>query len=246
MFFLGTMFLGCEDVQNEEIMQARQILELQKSNLDSMKAQYELQNQQMTTNLPGQIADYHLRIQNSRDVLQMLKNSEQDINQSALSTSRLQNNAAQLARDQVEPQISQLERDLTQTKQQIYYWTNSGFTLTSYQQDLVNKLQTTLAIQQQQLDFLKTERINISSELLNQSQQLNRLNQEQIADLANEQSAIQREIFTLRSEILRLQTTYRQTKSSLIPLGQQLDQAQKLYDQQVEKLRSLEQNSPNP
>lgn len=227
-------------VQQLQLDEARQNLEQQRQNVDALKAQVAQQSQQYEVGYPAQIAAYNTQIQNFTDVLQTLKAAEDDVNQATAAALRAQNSAAQVARDQIEPQITQLENDIVQTKQQMYVWTNTSFVLTPEQRQLLTNLQNTLEFQQQQLDVLKAERVNISAQILNQNLLIDSASQQRKSEIANEQAILQNEIFTLRAEIDRLQTFYAQTRMSLVPLNQQLEQAQKLYDDQQKRLRELE------
>lgn len=248
LLLLLSLMFSCEDVvrdpaattQQLQLDEARQNLELQKQNLDAVKAQLAQQSQIYEVVYPSQIAAYNTQILNFTDVLQTLKAAEDDVNQATAAALRAQNSAAQVARDQIEPQISQLENDILQTKQQMYVWTNNTFTLTPEQRQLLTTLQNSLEYQQQQLDILKAGRVNISAQILSQNLLIDSASQQRKIEIANEQAILQNEIFTLRGEIDRLQTFYAQTRMSLVPLNQQLEQAQKLYDDQQKRVRELE------
>lgn len=228
---------SAEQLQLEE---ARQNLEQQRQNVEALKAQHSRQSQQYEVGYPAQIAAYNTQIQNFTDVLQTLKAAEDDVNQATAAALRAQSSAAQLARDQIEPEISRLENDIIQIKQQMYVWTNTSFALTPEQRQLLGNLQNSLEYQQQQLDILKAERVNISAQILSQNRLIDSASQQQRSEIANEQAILQNEIFTLRAEIDRLQSFYAQTRMSLVPLNQQLEQAQKLYDDQLKRVRELE------
>ncbi len=248
LLLLLSLMFSCEDVvrdpaattQQLQLDEARQNLDSHKRNLDAVKAQLAQQSQQYELVYPAQIAAYNTQIQNFTDVLQTLKEAESNVNQATAAALRTQSSAAQAARDQIEPQITQLESDIFQTKQQIYVWTNNTFTLTPEQRQLLTNLQNTLGYQQQQLDILKAERVNISAQILSQNLLIDSSAQQQKTDIANEQAILQNEIFTLRGEIDRLRNFYSQTRMSLVPLNQQLEQAQKLYDDQQRRVRELD------
>ena len=174
LLLLLSLMFSCEEgmrdpaatTQQIQLDDARQNLDAQRQNLDAVKAQLAQQSQQYEVVYPAQLAAYNTQIQNFTDVLQTLKSAEDDVNQATAAALRTQSSAAQVARDRVEPQISQLESDILQTKQQIYVWTNNTFTLTPEQRQLLTNLQNSLEYQQQQLDILKAERVNISAQIL--------------------------------------------------------------------------------
>lgn len=228
--------------QQLQLEQEKQNLEYQKQNLDALKSRHAQQTQQVGSSYPTQIYTNNIQIQNFTDILQNLKSAENDVNQAAAAVLREQNSAAQLARDQIEPAITKLEQNILQTQEQIYVWTNNVFPLMTQQQSLLQGLQNQLAFQQQQLDLLNAQRLNISAEVLQQTRFINSATQQQKSEIVDSQIAVQDEIFSLRTEVNRLQTAYSQTRMSLVPLSQQIAQAQKVYDDQEKKVRALEEN----
>lgn len=229
--------------QQQQLEQEKQNLEQQKSNLEALKNQQFQQSQQIGVLYPSQITGYNIQIQNLTDVLQNLKTAERDITQTASAILQEQNSAAQLARDQIDPGIASLEQNILQTQEQIYVWTNNIFPLTPGQQLLLENLQTSLASQKQQLAVLRAQKLNISAEVLRQTRLINSASQQQKSELIESQTAIQDEIFSLRAEIERLHSAYAQVRMSYLPLNQQISQAQKNYDEQVKKVKALEETS---
>lgn len=247
LFFLILISCAEENPAERQVQleQEQQTLDFQRQNLEALKNQQTQQSQQTGT-LPLQISSYNNRIQNFLEILQSLKAAEDDVNRTAAAEMSLQNSFSQLARDQLEPRIRQLENDIIQTKQQIGVWTNQTFNLNADQRQLLANLQNTLSFQQQQLDLLNAERVNLSSQILSNSMLLNSASLEQKRQIAEEQNSIQNEIFTLRGEIERLQNVYAQTRMSLVPLAQQIAQAQAAYDEQQKKVRALEESIRPP
>lgn len=247
LYFCFLILLSCENPQLSNQLEAeKQSLVYQRENLEDLKTQLAQQTEQIRSVIPGQIASYNLQIQNFKEYLLILKEAENDLSLAANHLLHEQATRTQLTRDQIEPEISQLERGIFLTQQQIAVWTNNTFTLTSDQRVLLQNLKNELISQQQQLDLLKGERVRASSEVLNQTRLIASLSQQQKEDLVVNQSVIQNEIFSLRSEIESLNKAYTQTRMSLLPLSQRVEQAQKIYDTQALKIKALEESIQKP
>lgn len=249
LIFIGLNTIFCENDPQiiTELVASQQQLEYEKQNLiplkqnlDTLKSQQAQQYQQVGFLYPSQITSYNIQIQNLTDILQNLKNSQTDIDQRTAVILKELAARAQLQRLQIEPGIASLERDILQTQEQMYIWTNTTFTLNSDQRLLLESLQNTLKSQKQQLAILQEQRLNIAAEELRQTSLINSAAQQQKAELAESQEAIQDEIFSIRAEIEGLQSAYAQAKMSYRPLTQQISQAQQGYDEQLKKIKMLE------
>lgn len=227
----------------QQFEEENQKLAQQKSALDILKNQLTLQTQQMNLFYPAQITANTVQIQNLSDILDNLRLAEKDIADVTAALFREQNHAVQLARDQVDPAIASLQQNIQQTQGQIYVWTNNIFPLTTEQSSLLRGLQELLTVQKQQLESLVKQKSEISAQALNQTQLVNSLSQQQKTELIENQSALQDQIFYLRDEIERLQTAQAQHRMGLATLNQQINQAQKNYADQVEKVKSLEKSA---
>jgi hypothetical protein len=148
-----------------------------------------------------------------------------------------------LARDQIDQTISDLETAIQQTKNAIGLGVDPTYALTSAEQDRMANLQNQLLQQISQLNLLKDQRLNISAGTLIQTRTISNLSQAQKADLISTQNTLQDQISNLRAENSRLQLEFNQTRMSLMPLSQQIDQAERAYQDQVLKVQNLEQSS---
>lgn len=217
-----------------------QKLDQQKKYLDDLKSQLTQQTQQLTQAIPSQITNRELQIQNLNDVLDNLRLTEQDLAEAQTAFFREQSLGLQLARDQLDPSISNLEQQLQQIQQQITSWTNSLYALSFEQNAFVQNLKDLWNSQKQQLDQLNEQKLNISATALSETQWINQLSQQQRIELATIQTSVQDQISVLREEIEQLKSHETQYRASLLNLNQLIAEAEKNYTETLQKIKSLE------
>lgn len=220
-----------------------QKLELQKKTLDALKQRYQLQLQQITSDFPNQINTNSAQIQNLLESLQNQRLAESDVIQSASAILREQSSAERFSRDQVDLQIQNLEQDLARSAEQLRLGLNSTYAYTSEEQDRYTKLQNLFAQQTEQLNLLREQRVNISAAAYLQTKNVTNASLSQKAGLVQTQSELQDQINNLREENIRLQTEYTQSRMSLMPLTQQIQQAEQAYQENENKVKSLQQST---
>jgi hypothetical protein len=228
---------------NAKLELERQKLELQKQNLEALRVHQNAQLQQTTTVYPTQITSNNLQIENLIDSQRNQRMAESDVNTAAAAALIEQTSQDRLARDQIDQTISDLETAIQQTKNAIGLGVDPTYALTSAEQDRMANLQNQLLQQISQLNLLKDQRLNISAGTLIQTRTISNLSQAQKADLISTQNTLQDQISNLRAENSRLQLEFNQTRMSLMPLSQQIDQAERAYQDQVLKVQNLEQSS---
>lgn len=233
--------LAPEQVQQQLIEQENQKLEQIKALLSSLKNQYQTQSQLIDISYPLQISSNRTQIQNLTDILNSLQLSEKDIDSATNAVFREQNLVLQNRREQIEPAINNLQQSITQTQEQIYVWTNSGFSLTEPQRTLLKSLEDLLASQRQQLESLNKQKSDLSENALSQTRLINQLAQQQKSQIIESQTSTQEQIFFLRDEIERLNESQIQQRSVLTTLNQHINQTQKDYDNQFKKIKELQQ-----
>jgi predicted nucleic acid-binding Zn-ribbon protein len=104
----------------------------------------------------------------------------------------------------------------------------------------IERLQDQLARQKSEWNTLRFQRVDISAQLLNNSQTIQALAERAKEELQSTAVDTQEEIFSLRSEIDRLQGVQSQFQSQLRALGLQIYSVQKSFEDQLAKVRSLE------
>lgn len=250
IFFSWTLVFCNENIANQneilalqqQLDQEKQNLEQRKQALDSLTSQQQRQAAEVGISYPSQINADVIQIQNLTDALQNLRAAQSSVNESATAALRQQSIAGGLARDQIDPAIALLQQNIIQTQGQIYVWTNNVFPLKPEQRTLLDSLQNRLALQNQQLEILNQQKLNINSQLLQQTRFIASTSEQRRNELADNQAALQDEIFSMRAELDRLRSAQAQARMSIMPLTQQLSQARKSYQEQLEKVKALEES----
>lgn len=219
----------------------RQKLELQRQTLESLKARRDQQLQQMTFLYPNQIGSNTIQIQNLTQSLQSQRVAESDIQASTTAAFREQSSAERYAIERINLDIEKLEASIRQDTASLV--SNPTQVGTIDEQTRLANLQILLAQQNEQLALLKEQRVNILANTYQQTKAINNISQGQKSDLISNQNSILNEISSLRDENLRLQNDVIQTRTSLIPLNQQINQAEQAYQESLRKVKTLEQST---
>jgi chromosome segregation ATPase len=231
-----------QEVANLEsqITQESQKLEAQKQILEQLR--------QRTQSVAGrgsyrsQINSRDLEIQNLIESLGSYRQAEEDLNRSATRALRDQDSGARVARDQLEANIQFLEQEILNTQNELHYWQNylAGPEMTN-QRSEIEKLQNQLTQQKNELNRLRSQQVDISVQVLSNSQAVEILAERAKAELRSSAAETQAQIFSLRSEVDRLQEVQSQRQSQLWTLSSQLTKLEKDYEEQSRKLRFLQE-----
>lgn len=196
------------------------------------------------------IINPYLMNQKSYDLEDLQDQIEQNkANQNVLHQITQENLIAQeqqntLMRDELDLAISELVASVQNIQLQFdYSITSPEITTGIAKEQHFKDLRNTLALQVEQLNALRTQRASLSQSLSVQNQALASQIQQQRNDLQQEQMFLQEQIFFLRKEIRDLQVDQRQTNMSLIPLEQQIQQAEEDYQALTKQLNSLSPTS---
>ncbi|MGZ3748248.1 MAG: hypothetical protein ACXWRE_12815 [Pseudobdellovibrionaceae bacterium] len=224
----------------DQLAAESQKLSQQKNRLEELK-----QSRQRAlgmTSYTSQINDRDLEIQNLKESLGSYRQAEEDLNQSARRILDYQDNEARYARDQIDKNIQDLEQQIRDTQNELNFWQNypAGLDFTN-QKSEIERLQNQLAQQNNDLNALKVQRVDISAQVLNNSQVV--MNQAERAKVELRASAmdIQEQIFSLRGEIESLQRIQNQSQNQVRALDAQLMSAEKEYEEQSRRVHSLEE-----
>lgn len=218
----------------------KQNLELKKKYLEDLKNQIVDQTQRLTKDIPVQISKSKRQIQELTDILQNLRLAEQDLLEAQTTIFRERTLATQIAREQIEQNITMLLSNLQQTELQLNLWIQFILPLSFEQNLFYQKMNESYLIQKQQLEELYKQKINITENELQQTRIINQISYLQKIEFADSQIIVQEEIFFLREVIEKLQLNENSYRSSLVNLNQLISQAQKQYETQAEKVKTLE------
>lgn len=234
-------------LQNEiENLQAE--LNKKSQALDSQKRSLEqLQQQQRSyggvPEMSSQIQSRDLAIQSLVEDMGHYRQAEDDINNSASAALQNQDSQARLARDEVDTNIANLQRDIRDTENDLNYWRNNPAG-----QDVINqpanveRLQNQLAEQRNRLTELRSQRVDISASVLSNSQTIRSMADQAKAELRDSAHGTQDQIFSLRSEIDRLQGAQSQYHSQLQGINQQISRTEKDIEDQSAEVRRLQES----
>ncbi|HEY8272709.1 MAG TPA: hypothetical protein VIG33_17575 [Pseudobdellovibrionaceae bacterium] len=223
-----------------QLAEESQKLEEQSKMLEQLRQSR--QNAPVAASYRSSISSRDLEIQYLTETLGTYRQAEQDMNRSAALALRNQDHGAQVARDQLERDIQNLELGILNTQNELNYWLNysSGVDFIR-QRSEIERLQNQLAQQQNELTPLRAQRVDISAQVLNNSQSIEALTERAKEEIRNSAAETQGQILSLRSEINRLQEMQSQNQSQLSALDSQLRKTEKDYEERSNKVRSLEE-----
>lgn len=228
-----------------QLTQARSDLEQLEQSLADLRGRQSLRNRQLDLDYPYQINVNTQQIQSLNEARQNLRAAEGTVHQQSQLLMQEQILAARLARENLDPAIADLERALTEAGNEIQLL--QGIGLRSRDQEArLQQLLTERVSWEQQLNGLRAQKIAAANQALEQLRNISGYYQQQRADLAGEQIAVEDEIALRRQQILDLQLARQQMRMSLIPLSQQISQTEQAYTAQLGRVRALEQRLPAP
>ncbi|OFZ29518.1 MAG: hypothetical protein A2622_07260 [Bdellovibrionales bacterium RIFCSPHIGHO2_01_FULL_40_29] len=221
----------------------KETLSEKKQRLDILRAQREKDIDTITVEYPDLISRSSVEIANLNDLLEAQRNEESRLDQLANSILSQQQNLARLGQDQIEPIIRNLENQVQQIQEQINFWHSATYITPIEKQTRLQALEENFITLSTQLASLQNQSIAISSSVIEQSQAIASLVQQEKNQLATNQVEIQDYIYSLRNEIARLQNEYRQSRGRLSGLDAQVKQAENEYQQQLNRIQEIENNS---
>lgn len=232
--------------QQEHLQNLQRQLSLEQQKLQA-QGQTLVQMRQSQQSLEGsvsyspQIYSRDLEIENVMDEMAEYRRAEEELNRVAEVTLNNQDNAARLAREQVDTQIQDLEQDIRRNQNELSYWQLNPLSDQVLQQPpQVVLLQSRLAEQQQQLQDLRLERLNISATVMGNTENVHNLIEMARNELRMSTAQAQGQIFALRSEMAQMQNTQFRAQSRLRDLRTQISQAEKIFETQNQQVKALE------
>jgi chromosome segregation ATPase len=185
-------------------------------------------------------------IQNLLDVLSNYRDSEDDVNRAAYEALQNQDSVARATREQLDLQIQQLEQNIRNTQSDLAYQQNfmGGVDVTQLQMQ-TDQLNGQLADQLTQLNILKEQRLSLSNTIVNNTSNIRSLAEQARNELRMSAANTQEQIFSLRSEIYRLQGAQYQSQAAQSTLKYQISRAQKDLEAQNTEVQSLQQQILN-
>ncbi len=224
----------------EQLEQQRQRLETQRQNLQNLQSQRQEQNQTPIAGYSTQINSNNASIRDFIEELNSYDRSEAEINRRADDALKQQSSEAQVARDQIDAAIRIQESVMRQTQEEWTYWQYNQ--MLSQRQAREQELLTLMETQRQDLENLRAQRLELSSQILLNSQAVQAQKDQALSDLSQNRQSLQDEISLLRDEVYRLQEDQYRTRTSQVSLGSQIQQAQRTLQQQQNQVDTLEKS----
>lgn len=215
-----------DPTEQTQLDQERLALTEIQQNLADLLAQQKQQVEQIRFSYPLQIEQAKSEIQNLTEILNQYRVSESDINQSANQLLGQQSTNARYAAELIDSEIQFRTEEMNRLQQ---------LTPSSSNQDQIGILK-------QQVAELRAQRVDLSASIIAQFQSINNQAQLQKAEVRESQADVQNQIFSMRQEILQLQTQRNQMQQSSATIAEQIQQQQQALTQQQAKIKSLEES----
>lgn len=223
---------------SNQVFEENRKLETQRQYLEDLRNRTNPASTEM--NYRNQISTANREIQFLTDTLRSDQYSETDVQREVERIQAEQNSAVRFYQEQMDQNIKDQEALVRRTQEDLQYWDMNLNNLTLREQN-VQVLQQLLAEQTQQLQNMKVQRLEIAARALENTQNV----QAQARQLANDNSQaradIQDEISSLREEIQRLESNYRQTRFTQMSAQSQVQQAERNLQGQQEVIRSIQE-----
>lgn len=217
-------------------------LDSQTQTLQTLKQRQENLGPDQSHVYTSQINQRDNEIQNLLDSMSNYRDAEDQINREASEAMSNQDSAARLAREQIDTNIRLAEQQLKNLESELNYVQNFPGQDYTQQQAKITQLRDEIAAQNNQLTLLRNQRVDISASVFGNSTQIKSLADKARQELRDSVEQTQDRIFTLRSEIDRLQGAQLQSQQNAENLQTQISRAEKAVQDQTLKVQTLEQD----
>ncbi|WP_413287738.1 hypothetical protein [Bdellovibrio sp. HCB337] len=216
-------------------------LQSQAQSLQTLKQRQGTTGERTSRAYASQINQRDLEIQNLLDTISNYRDAEEQINQQASAALVNQDNAARLAREQVDTSIRLVEQEIQSLENELNYLTNFPGLDYTQSQAKAEQLRTQIANQKNQLTALRSQRVDISASVFGNSNQVKSLADQARQELQSSVQATQERIFDLRTEIDQLQGAQLQSQEQAENLEAQISRAEKTVQEKSQQVQQLEQ-----
>ncbi len=224
----------------EQLLDEREKFNNLEIRLQSLKARYAQEVQQVSLTYPSKALDNSNQIQQLMSLLQEQQLAKGDISELVQNSFREQGQEAQAARDQIEQEIQTVQNQFSQVLQQIDYQMflpppGNPDQIAEYQNLFEQRSQML-----QQLAILRQQKAEISINALSRTQAVNQQSQNVKTDLLENQTAIRDQITLLQNENVWLQQARNQIRMSSRSLVDQIGETQSNLNEQQERVQIME------
>ncbi len=208
--------------------------------LETLKQEQEQRQQQVGYSYPQQISNYSLEIEGLRVLLEENRFAKQDLEQETDRALRLQAQAAQATRDQLNFEIRNLVQELHRTREAIVYRRTFPASTPEEQAELDN-LYVQLDNLSQQLSDLNQQKSGISSQILAGTQHIQQQRRLYSSEIALQNEQIQVAIQQIQIEMARLRGEMRNIRITSSSLSTQIKQHERNREAQQKRISELHQ-----
>lgn len=171
--------------------------------------------------------------------LEEMRTSREAIRRQEDDAIRIQENRTELAMSQIDANIKPLEETVAQTRHQLELWNRDHAGINQEGPHNVD-LENALNQQQQQLEDLREQRLQLTTGHHAQADSIYNLSQQARDDLRSEEQNVRGQIFSLQSEIRRIQRAQTQERMSRQSQSSRLQQAQRDLQTEAAQVKSIE------
>jgi hypothetical protein len=222
-------------LQNDLLEQKTQLAAYENKILSLKKHRQMLQNKLYYTD----IKDIRDILGNLNAELNLYSTLQNQIITEADEKLKDQSSQAQVLKDQIDANIQTLVDSIRTTHEKLLFWQSYNSYMPEHWLN-IEELQKNLSDQKEQLEKFKSQRILISSLVLEYARNLQNEKRQSIYELIQSQEDIQEEILNLNKDLYRIQDTQRIQNTNQQFLESELMQIQKSYDLCLEKIRHIE------
>lgn len=232
-------------VENSVLIEARDRLLEQERRISDLRRLQTERIQQTQVVHPFLLNQKAYDIENLQSQVEQTRDNLNILSQTTQENLEIQRQENQMAKDELDDNIQKAAENIQNIQRQLDYYNMAPPELATgieRQQYLVD-LRNALTAQTESLNNLHSQRAILPQTLAAQNRSWQNNVQQSRADLIEQQNTLQQQILNLRQEVYDLQISSQQTNMSLVPLEQQIQNAQKNYEILKNQVSALEGSS---
>ncbi len=223
---------------NFEILQEQKKLLAYKQRMDELNSKINLQT---TNNYGSQVNDLRGLLGDLTAEMNLYSTLEIGILTQADEILKDQSSQAQVLKDQLDQNIRSLGDQIKTTQENLVFWQFNNSYLPEKMLHL-EELEILLKSLQDQIEELKQQRLSISSLVLENSRSIQGDKRNALDNLIQNREEAQAEWLSLNQELSQIQERQRNQNTSQLSLRTELNQVQNQYNQQLDKLKKIEES----
>jgi chromosome segregation ATPase len=247
IFIISFLFAACSESNftPSELDKERAVAEEQRQIVENLKKQIAAEQQRSQEAIPAQVETQRSEISNMSTLMSELRDAQAGLNENVSQAVDREKFEVEAARNQIIPLMQSLEQNIPHTEEQITLLLGYSYR-TPEQETRLKDLQSEITAEKQQLNYLKGQLTALNANSINRMYSLFSQAQDQKRELASYRENLQNELQSRQETVSALLSQTLQSRMSLMMLNQQLRNAEKNYETQQQKVKSLEAQSATP